>query len=323
MPRPHKQIAEFLRNSDNFLVTAHLHPDGDALGATLAMGELLKALGKNVVLFNESPVPRYLEWIAAGRGIVHELPIAEPDVIIVLDSGAADRPGPMIAPWMSSKKVVNIDHHLGNPAFGTLNWVNERASSVGEMIGMLARELDVPLSGMLGQFIYLSLISDTGDFCFNNTRPETLEMAAEILRQGLLPGPFHEQKQSTGTLNQLQMRGTVLQQASLHADGRISLISFTKELFEKTATGPEDTEGLVNTILYLQDVQVAISLREDKDRIKFSLRSKGGTNVQAVAARFGGGGHRNAAGGSVQVPMEEAKLVMVRAVTEMLENERA
>ena len=183
---------------------------------------------------------------------------------------------------------------------------------------MLARELGVPLVGLLGEYVYLALISDTGDFCFNNTRPETLEMAAEILRLGLLPGPFHEQKQSTGTLNQLQMRGTVLKQARLHAEGRISLISFSRELFEQTGTGPEDTEGLVNTVLYVQGVQVAISLREEEKGIKFSLRSKGSTNVQVVAARFGGGGHRNAAGGTLLMDMDQAKATMIQAVTEEL-----
>jgi len=313
-----KQIAEQIRDADNFLVLAHVFPDGDALGSMLAMGELLGALGKKVRLFNESGIPRRFEWIAPKREILTRLPEEEPDNLIVLDCGSAERAGDLIAPWLKTKKVFNFDHHLGNPMFGTVNWVEQRASSVGEMVGMLARKLGVPLVGLLGEYIYLALISDTGDFCFNNTRPETLEMAAEILRLGLLPGPFHEQKQSTGTLNQLQMRGTVLQQARLHAQGRISLISFTRELFDQTGTGPEDTEGLVNTVLYVNGVQVAISLREEERGIKFSLRSKGSTNVQSVAARFGGGGHRNAAGGTLLLDMEQAKATMVEAVTEEL-----
>lgn len=313
-----KQIAEQIRDADNFLVVSHVAPDGDALGSMLAMGELLDALGKKVRLFNESGIPHRFQWLAPKREILLELPAEEPDILIVLDCGSAERAGDLIAPWIGSKPVLNIDHHLGNPLFGTANWVEQRASSVGEMVGMLARELGVPMVGLLGEYVYLALISDTGDFCFNNTRPETLEMAAEILRLGLLPGPFHEQKQSTGTLSQLQMRGTVLQQARLHAQGRISLISFTRELFEQTGTGPEDTEGLVNTVLYLSGVQVAISLREEERGIKFSLRSKGSTNVQSVAARFGGGGHRNAAGGTLELDMERAKATLVEAVTEEL-----
>jgi phosphoesterase RecJ-like protein len=286
----------------------------------LAMGELLDALGKRVTLFNESGIPTRFDWLSPKREILTRLPDAEPDTIIVLDCGSAERTGELIAPWLRSKTVINIDHHLGNPRFGTMNWIEERSSSVGEMIGILADTLGVPLVGLLGEYVYLALISDTGDFCFNNTRPETLEMAAEILRLGLLPGPFHEQKQSTGTLNQLQMRGTVLQQARLHAEGRVSLIAFTRDLFAQTGTGPEDTEGLVNTVLYVRGVQVAISLREEDHGIKFSLRSKGSVNVQAVAARFGGGGHRNAAGGTLHTDMDMAKATMLRAVTEELAN---
>ncbi|NLW81047.1 MAG: bifunctional oligoribonuclease/PAP phosphatase NrnA [Desulfovibrionales bacterium] len=315
---PPQQIVDHLRASDNFLVVSHVAPDGDALGSMLAMGELLRALDKHVRLFNESGIPQRFMWLKPEWDILRELPADEPATIIVLDCGAPERAGARMAPWLDSKTVVNIDHHLGNPHFGTMNWVEQRTSSVGEMVGVLARELGVPLAGLLGEYIYLALISDTGDFCFNNTRPETLEMAAEILRLGLLPGPFHEQKQSTGTLNQLQMRGTVLQQARLHAQGRITLIAFTREIFEQTGTGPDDTEGLVNTVLYVRGVQVAISLREEEDRIKFSLRSKGSVNVQAVAARFGGGGHRNAAGGHLFLDMDAAKRVILDAVIEAL-----
>jgi phosphoesterase RecJ-like protein len=316
---PHlRQIVEHIREKDNFLIVSHVWPDGDALGSMLAMGELLRALDKKVALFNESGTPDRFTWLDPEWDILRELPGVEPETIIVLDCGGPERAGTVIAPWLASKPVINIDHHLGNPMFGTLNWVEQRASSVGEMVGMLARKLGVPLAGLLGEYIYLALISDTGDFCFNNTRPETLEMAAEILRQGLLPGPFHEQKQSTGTLDQLRMRGTVLQQAELHDQGRITLIAFTREIFERTGTGPEDTEGLVNTVLYVRGVQVAISLREEADRIKFSLRSKGSINVQVVAARFGGGGHRNAAGGHLFMNMDQAKMALVQAATEEL-----
>lgn len=320
MTPPLRQIAEHLRTTDNFLVTSHVSPDGDALGSMLAVGEVLDAMGKQVQLFNESGLPERFRWLSPRQEILRDLPDTEPETVIVLDCGSPQRPGTLLAPWLSSKTVVNIDHHLDNPMFGSINWVDQRVSSTGEMVGMLARELNVPLAGLLGEYVYLSLISDTGDFCFSNTRPETLEMAAEILRLGLLPGPFHEQRQSTGTINQLRMRGTVTQQATLHSQGRISLISFTRELFRQTGTGPEDTEGLVNRVLYLRGVQAAIATREeDNGSIKFSLRSKGDVNVQAVAVRFGGGGHRNAAGGTLDMSVDEAGRTLVDAVAAELD----
>jgi len=110
-----KQIAEQLRDADNFLVLAHVSPDGDALGSMLAMGELLDALGKKVVLFNESGIPSRFEWLAPKREILTQLPEDEPDNLIVLDCGSAERAGELIAPWLKTKRVFNIDHHLGNP----------------------------------------------------------------------------------------------------------------------------------------------------------------------------------------------------------------
>lgn len=321
MTLPLQQIAEHIRATDDFLVVSHVSPDGDALGSMLAMSELLATLGKQVRLFNESGLPERFQWLTLRREILQTLPEKEPQTIITLDCGSPERTGTLIAPWLSSKTVINIDHHLGNPLFGSINWVEKHVSSTGEMVGLLAHELGVPLAGLLGEYVYLALISDTGDFCFSNTRPETLEMAAEILRLGLLPGPFHEQKQSTGTINQLQMRGAVMQQARLYSYGRISLISFTRDLFRHTSTGPEDAEGLVNTVLYLRGVRVAISVREeDNGSIKFSLRSKGNTNVQTIAAQFGGGGHRNAAGGTLHMSMDDAKQALVDAVALELDN---
>ena len=166
-----KQIAEQLRDEDNFLVLAHVSPDGDALGSMLAMGELLDALGKKVVLFNESGIPRRFEWLAPKREILTRLPKEEPDNLIVLDCGNAERAGELIAPWLKTKNVFNIDHHLGNPMFGTLNWVEQRASSVGEMVGMLARKLGVPLVGLLGEYIYLALISGHRGLLFQQHPP--------------------------------------------------------------------------------------------------------------------------------------------------------
>ena len=313
-------IAEAIRAHHHFLITSHTNPDGDAIGSMLAMANILSAIGKGVDIFNESGLPRRFAWIRGGEAICSSLPDTKPEVIIVLDCGDIHRPGELIQPWLAFLPIINLDHHLGNSLFGTYNWVDQRMAATGEMVGMLARVFGIPLAGPLGEALYLSLTADTGDFCYNNTRPQTLEMAAEILRQGLLPGPFYERKQATGTLGQLHMRGEVMQKAQLFADGRICIFQFTQELFQRTGTGPEDTEGVVNAGLTVEGVEVSVSLREEKNHIKFSLRSKGETNVQAMAARFGGGGHRNAAGGMLPATtMAEAIQTLVQTITAELD----
>lgn len=317
---PLHPIADAIRQYHRFLVTSHVNPDGDAIGSMLAMAGILRALHKEVVIYNESGLPRRFDWVRGGEAIVSALPDRKPEVIIILDCGDVRRPGEAIQPWITTLPIINLDHHLGNSHFGTYNWVDQRMAATGEMVGMLARVFGIPFAGPLGEALYLALTADTGDFCYNNTRPQTLEMAAEILRQGLKPGPFYERKHSTGSLAQVQMRGEVMQKAQLFADGRICLFQFTQELFSRTGTGPEDTEGLVNEGLAIRGVLVSVSLREERDRIKFSLRSKGEINVQTVATRFGGGGHRNAAGGNlITTDMEEAIGTLIPAITAELE----
>lgn len=317
---PLHPIADAIRQYQHFLVTSHVNPDGDAIGSMLAMTSILQTLHKEVVVYNESGLPRRFDWVRGSEAIASTLPVCKPEVIVILDCGDVRRPGETIQPWLATLPIINMDHHLGNSHFGTYNWVDQRMAATGEMVGMLARVFGIPLAGALGEALYLALTADTGDFCYNNTRPQTLEMAAEILRQGLKPGPFYERKHATGTLAQIQMRGEVMQKAQLFADGRICIFQFTQELFARTGTGPEDTEGLVNEGLAIRGVMVSISLREENDRIKFSLRSKGEINVQSVAAHFGGGGHRKASGGHLPTTdMDEAIRTLTPAVMAELE----
>ncbi|MEJ5243832.1 MAG: DHH family phosphoesterase, partial [Desulfomicrobiaceae bacterium] len=172
---PLHPIADAIRQYHHFLVTSHVNPDGDAIGSMLAMGNILRALHKEVVVYNESGLPRRFDWITGGEAIVSTLPAHKPEAIIVLDCGDVRRPGETIQPWLTTLPIINLDHHLGNSHFGTYNWVDQRMAATGEMVGMLARVFGIPFAGALGEALYLALTADTGDFCYNNTRPQTLE----------------------------------------------------------------------------------------------------------------------------------------------------
>ena len=314
-----KRIAEILREENDFLVLSHANPDGDAIGSTLAMGWILDRLGKRYILLNESGMPERFSWLSAPKPLVDRVLRPRFARALVLDCGASDRAGDSLAPIMESGRVINIDHHLGNPMFGVENWVDPSMSSVGEMVGMLARELGLELSDGLGQAVYLALISDTGSFSFSNTSPAVLEMAAEILRHGLDVGGFNARLQQQSSLGRLKLRSRVLDTARLDHDGRMASIVIDLAMFRETGTGSEDCEGLINAVRNIRGVDVAASLREEgTDRIKFSLRSWGTTDVRAVAAGFGGGGHRNAAGGAIKDTLDGAREQLVMAVGKML-----
>jgi len=319
MPGPPSDVLSAVRNGQRFLVASHYNPDGDAVGATAAAAWLLTALGKQVTLYNRTGLPKTLDWISLPEALSTEVPRDSFDAVLILDCGDLDRVGPELIPALAPKTIVNIDHHLGNPLFGAVNWVDPTYSSAGEMIADIARELGIPLTGGLAQAIYLSLVTDTGYFSYSNTGPRSLEMAAELLRLGLDTAALNANIQNQWSLARIHLWSESLGRAKLYCNGQLGLIKILGADLVRTGTTVEDCEGLINFVARVRGVRVAVSLREQPGMVKFSLRSNGTFNVQAIAAQFGGGGHRNAAGGHVPGGVEHAETVLVAACAKHLE----
>jgi len=319
MTNPIKTISRILKDGDNFLVASHYNPDGDAIGSTLAMGHILKHLGKSFFLYNETGMPKHYGWLGLPGPLSTGLPEKEPDWYIALDCGNAYRLGHELEARIDRKRTILIDHHLGNSLFGEVRWVDPLFSSVGEMEALIAKDLGIPLAGDLGEAVYLAIVTDTGYFSYGNTRPQTFLLAAEIIGLGLDQETFNARLKNHWSLNRLKLLSAVLGGAGLHLQGRVGVVSIPAALLEETGTTLEDCEGLVNYVLRVAGVKIAVSLREEGPAAtKFSLRSSGGVNVQQIAAEFGGGGHRNAAGGSVNMDIIKAEKAIVRAAGEFL-----
>ncbi|BBD07921.1 DHH family phosphoesterase [Desulfovibrio ferrophilus] len=319
MDSPIKAISQRLRDGESFLIVAHSSPDGDAIGSSTALGHILQSMGKRVVLYNESRLPKPFCWVPLPCPLVQDVPNEKFDWIISLDCGDKHRMGSAMAENFGAKGTINIDHHLGNPEFAEINWVDTGYAAVGEMIAVLARELDMPLSDKLGECIYLAIVTDTGSFSFGNTSPRTLELAAEILRQGLDPSAFVANLQNQWTLGRMKLWSRIFAQAELHCAGQLGVIHITKEMFENTGTSSEDTDGVVNFIGRIKGVKAAILLREDSPELtKISLRSTGDINVQAIAAELGGGGHKNASGCAVHAPIDKAEQTVLEVAARLL-----
>ncbi len=313
------RVLRLLREGDNFLVAGHNNPDGDALGSTVAMGWLLETLGKTYWLYNESSVPDRFSWLRSSQTLQQVHPDWEPRWYVLLDCGDAKRVGKDLVRRLPLERTINIDHHVSNRDFGAVNLVEPDRSSVGEMIGYLAQELGIPLSGPLGEAVYLALVTDTGSFSYENTGPKVLELAATIIRQGLNPGRFNALLQNQWRLNRLKLMGDVLNQARLFDDGRIGIISIPKAFRDKRQATIEDCDDMVDYIRRVKGVQIAASLREDEPRkIKFSLRSSGDTDVEEIASSVGGGGHKNASGGELHHSLEDAEALLVRMIRQYL-----
>ncbi len=308
-----KKVAEILKSKSSFLIVTHRHPDGDAIGSSLALYNVLKELGKTA--FVEIPTqPAYIyDFLDDYSNIELTSNSKDVEVIIALDSASMDRCG-LDPEYAKNKLLINIDHHKTNPLYGDINIVEPEAAAVGCIIWEIIKQGDLPLSKKTAEYLYLSILTDTGSFRYSSTNPKTFMVAADLLEKGVEPwyiasNVYEREKPETYKLLSL-----VLDTLEFHYDGKLALEYVTIDMFKKTNTSADNTESFVNYARSIRGVEVGVFLREDEPNVfKISIRSKGNIDVSEVAVQFEGGGHKNAAGGTVRAPLEEAKRKIVEA----------
>jgi len=307
-----------VRQGNRFLLTSHVNPDGDAIGSELGLARLLRRMGKGAVVWNRDETPTIYRPLP-GSERIHvgaEPPAGFPDVfdaIIVLECPSPDRTG--IEQYLSERPVINIDHHLGNQHYGTINWVDTAAPAVGEMIYRLAQGLKVALEPETASCLYLTLVTDTGGFRFSNATPVAFEAAASLVRDGAHPEQVAQWLYESQPLPVLRLVGEMLQTVEVHEGGRIATVRLTQEMFARVGASPGDSEGLIDYPRSIAGVEAVALIREREDGThKVSLRSRGEVDVEKIARQHGGGGHRNAAGFALEGEGEEIR----RRVVELL-----
>ncbi|MDH3360492.1 MAG: bifunctional oligoribonuclease/PAP phosphatase NrnA [Desulfobulbaceae bacterium] len=298
MSQPLDQIVAAIQNANRILVATHIHPDGDALGSQLAMGEILSSMGKQVYLYSESEISHLYDFLPGCEKLKTGLPdLSQFDCVLALDCGDCFRLGLKQGEFLSTGVVVVIDHHAGHKEFGTLRWVDPHRGSTGEMVYDLACALGVDLSYEAAYCLYTAIVSDTGSFKYSSTTAETFRVAGALLGKGVKPSDVAGKLYDNFSANRLRLMKDVLETLTLSDDERIAMISVTQAMLTETGTEAADTETFINYPRSLQTVKVAAFVKEaPAGMISVSLRSKSGYDVAQVAAKFGGGGHRNAAG---------------------------
>ncbi len=293
------EILSTLRAAKRVLVASHIYPDGDALGSQLALGECLETLGKEVFFYSEEKVGHLYDFLPGCEKLRHSLPdISGFDCVVSLDCAEAQRLGKGAEQLLTAKRLIMIDHHAGHKLFGDLQWVDPDRASTGEMVYDLMVPLGVEIPYDAAYCLYAAMVSDTGSFMYSSTTSDTFRVAAELVNRGVKPSDVAGRLFDNFTINRLRLLKLVLDSLEVHADGRIALITVTPEMFSETGTVAADTESFVNYPRSLASARVAAFIKETRNNvISVSLRSKGDDcDVAAVAAEFGGGGHRNAAG---------------------------
>jgi phosphoesterase RecJ-like protein len=313
------QVADAIRKRQRFVITSHVRPDGDAVGSSLAMAYALRALGKDVrvVLKDEPPGP--LQVFPGVSDIQVADRVEDPgDAVIVMESGDLKRTG---VEGLHRGYVINIDHHLGNTMYGSINWFDLSAAACGEMVFDLVRELRVPLTFEIATHVYIAVLTDTGSFHYSNISPRTFDICRQCVEAGVEPPAVARSIFDSNNLGRLKLFGAVLSHMEVDPSGRLATVYVDRKLAQDCGGTYEDTEGLINLPLTVKEIQAVVFFKENgPDDWRISMRSKGEIDINAVARQFGGGGHKNASGCSAEGPIARLKEVfrekILRAIDE-------
>lgn len=305
---PLDQIVADLRAKQNFLVTSHARPDGDSLGSEVALALALEQLGKQATVVNRDPVPTaYRSFPAVDRIVIAPEVREHFDSAVVLECSAIDRPG---VAGLDQQFLINIDHHPGNTLYGALNWFDTQAAACGEMVYRLIHALGTPLTPDAATLLYLAILTDTGSFRFPNVTADTFAICRDLVEGGASPAAVATAVYDSNSFGKLKLNAAVLATLERDETGRIAWLHLTRAMLEAAQVGDEETEGLINYPLTARDVRAVAFFRQAENcAYRVSLRSKGEIDVGKIASAFGGGGHKNAAGCTIDGSYESVKRV--------------
>ena len=308
-------ICDVLRDKDRFLIACHENPEGDAIGSELALALALRKMGKTATVLNADPVPRNLLFLAGADTVVFEEDGAGYDAAIVVDCGSPDRTGRVEAELRKPSVLIDIDHHRTNGERGALALVDPEAAATGLLIHKVLTALGVEIDRGIAENIYVAVLTDTGSFRYGNSSPEAFRVAGEMVRLGVDPWAVAEQVYETQSLPRIRLLGRVLSSLETAVEGKVASITAMRTDLEEFGAGKDSMEGFINYPRSVMGAEVAVSFREEEGGIfRVSFRSKGRVDVSEVAALFGGGGHRNAAGCSVPGSLAEVKRKVIEAL---------
>jgi phosphoesterase RecJ-like protein len=305
-------VAEALRSNDRFIVTTHENPDGDALGSLLAMTFALRELGKDAAmyLFGEVPIPNEYEFMDFAGILRGPNPDSSDQVVVALDCANERRLGPETALLEKAQLVVDIDHHHDNTRFGTVNLFVGHASSTGEILADVFRELGVSLTPQIAEALYIAVVTDTGRFQYANTTAKALRLAAELVEAGADVHRVFQGVYENVAFAKLKLVARALENAEVFEGGRVVVSHLEREDFEAAGAEEPYSEGIIDYLRAVEGTELAALIREpptaNGPTHRISLRTtEADLDVSAIARKSGGGGHRQAAGFSSEASIEE------------------
>tara|TARA_B100000029_G_scaffold515357_1_gene621956 strand:+ start:888 stop:1877 length:990 start_codon:yes stop_codon:yes gene_type:complete len=310
-------VANALAKYDRVVLSSHARPDGDSIGSQLALSHALQHLGKTVRIINHDPPPPYLHSLPGVSAIeISDTVEHGYDAAIILECGMLSRTE---VNGLDRNVIINVDHHLGNGMYGHYNWHDDTAAACAEQVHDLINELGISLTSEIAINLYVGILTDTGSFRHANITPRTFNICRRIAATGIDVAEVSATVYQNSSVGKVKLTGALLDQMQLCYDNRIAILRINESLIQKTGCLPNDMEGLINMPLSAKSVQAVIMIRTEAIDTRVSMRSKNNVDVREIAVSYGGGGHRNAAGFSTQIPQSELESKLITQIQKALD----
>jgi phosphoesterase RecJ-like protein len=317
----YKEISAAIKAADSILIASHEDPDGDSLGSMLSLRRIILRSKKKATAVKQGIIPYKYKSLPDIEKIldVDEHPGIKYDLAFILECPQIERAGKVKNFIDSNTFLINIDHHPDNRLFGRINYIDDTASSVGEMLYeyFVAEKLEIDKETAAA--LYAAILTDTGRFRFDSTSPRTMQIAGELISRGVNPRQITDKIYFGLPPSILKATGRALSSIDFYENGRICILQLDKQILKEAGATVGEMEGLADYALYAQGVVVGGLLKEIEDSYtKVSLRSRDGVDVSRLAHKYGGGGHKNAAGYGVEMPLEEARRRLIEDLKELI-----
>ncbi len=319
-----EDVAKSLSNNESYVITTHVHPEGDAIGSEVALALFLRDLGKRVTIVNSSPTPDNCVFMDPTNSIrvypdnYEPSILKEADMVLIVDVNNWDHLG-VFADAVRESPVprICIDHHQGGDRdFADIVVTDTSAAATGVVVYELIRYMGGEITPQIATAVYTAIVTDTGSFRFSNTDARVFQIAADITRVGVDPFLIHR-KMFSRTPEAVKLLGSVLNTLESTPDGKLAWIHATGAMFDETGAAYDDSDGILEIVRSTQGVEFCAFFKElPGGRIKVSLRSNGKVDVYEIARGYGGGGHRMAAGMALDGPMDRAIQLLINDCSE-------
>lgn len=312
-----QQAMALIQPAQRIILIAHEHPDGDCLGSALGLAFILSQMGKTCVAACADPAPRTLAFLPGADTLQHTLDPEDFDLVIALDAGELPRFGSLYTQhrsFLEHARILNLDHHISSDGCGQVNIIDPTSSATAELLVLFQQQAGLPLNKEAALCLLAGIVTDTSCFAFTNTTPRTMEVAALLMRQGVIPEPIVQSVYRTHPLAQVRFQAQVIANAQTSCGGRLIWSQATGATLRAVGASPEMDDGLSGVLRDIEGIEVSVFFKsyDDPNITRLSMRCAAPYNAAEICQRIAnGGGHPRAAGGTLYMPINEATKLVI------------